>query len=46
MRVLVGPPEPALRHVGVDLGAGERAVAEHLLDRPEIGAAVEQVAGE
>src|SRR5262245_23213634 len=34
---------PAVGHVGVELGRGEVGVAEHLLDAPQVGAALEQV---
>src|SRR5204862_1337543 len=42
----VGRLEAAPRDVRVDLGGGEVLVAEQLLDRPQIGAAVEEVARE
>ena len=44
--MLVGVEEPFLGDVGVDLGRGQAAVAEQLLDAPEVGAAVEEVGGE
>ena len=31
--------------VGINLGGGDVGVAEHLLDRPEIGAGVEKMSG-
>src|SRR5207249_6325944 len=33
-------------HVGVELGGGEVGVAQHLLDRPQVSSALEQVRGE
>jgi hypothetical protein len=37
---------PAVRDVGVQLGRAEVGVTEHLLNAPQVGAAVEQVRGE
>ena len=39
-------PQPLLQHVGVDLRGGDVGVAEELLDDAEIGAVLQQVAGE
>src|SRR5918996_4801554 len=39
-------PTPAVRYVCVQLGGREVGVAEHLLDAPKIGAALEEVRGE
>jgi len=38
--------EPLVEHVGVNLGCRYIGVAEHLLQRPEVGAVVQQVGGE
>ena len=46
MELLVHGAEVLAVDVGVDLGGGEVGVAEHLLDRAEVGAALEQVGGE
>src|SRR5690348_13002879 len=46
MRPVVHAPQVSWVDVAVDLRRRERAVAEQLLDRPEVGAAVEQVGGE
>ena len=46
MEPAVDLPEPAQLDAGVDLGRGDRGVAEHLLDDAEVGAAGEQVGGE
>src|SRR4051794_18876834 len=47
LRARVGPvvdaPQPAAVHVAVDLRRRERAVPEQLLDRPQVGAALEHV---
>ena len=40
---VVDPPQPAGVDVAVDLGRRERRVAEQLLDRAQVGAALEQV---
>ena len=37
--------EPVRLHVGVDLGRRDIGVPEHLLDRSQIGAAGEEMAG-
>src|SRR3954451_11977050 len=42
----VGGPKPGGLYPSVDLGRGDRGVAEQLLDGPEVGAAVEQVGRE
>src|SRR3954467_2934206 len=42
----VGGPQPRGLYPSVDLRRGDRGVAQQLLDRPEVGAAVEQVGGE
>ena len=46
MRAVVDAAQPARIHVAVDLRRRERGVAEQLLDRAEIGAALEQVRSE
>src|SRR5215211_7772241 len=46
MRAVVDPPEPPAVYVAVDLRRREGAVAEQLLDRPQVGAALEQVGRE
>jgi len=38
--------EPLLQHVRIDLGGRDVGVAEKLLNGAQVGAAVEQVAGE
>ena len=38
--------EPVHRDQGVDLGGGDRRVAEQFLDHPDVGASVEHVGGE
>src|SRR5674476_867449 len=43
--LLIGAPQPLDRDVGVDLCGGQAGVAEHLLDSPKIGAALEQMSG-
>src|SRR5258705_5292611 len=43
MKTVVDRSHPLLKHVRVDLRRREIGVAEHHLDGPEIGAAVEQV---
>ena len=43
--LVVGAAEALLRHVGVDLGARQGRVAQELLHRAEICAAVEHVCG-
>ena len=45
VRLLVGPPQPFGGDVGVELGGGQRRVAEQLLHRAQVGAALEQVGG-
>src|ERR1035437_959275 len=45
MRLLVGAPQPLDRDVCVDLRGGQAGVAEHLLNRPKICAAFEQMCG-
>jgi hypothetical protein len=37
--------EPFGRHMGVNLGGAQAGVTEHLLNRPKVGPAVEQVGG-
>jgi len=44
--VLNQAPQALLEHVGVDLGRRNVGVAEQLLDGAQVGAALEQVAGE
>ena len=46
MKLLVDRSEVFAVHVGVDLGGGEVGVAEHLLHRAQVGAALEQVGRE
>ena len=46
MGSVVDAAQPAAVHVGVDLRRRERAVAEELLDGPEIGAALDEMRGE
>src|SRR5579859_316444 len=46
MGTVVDASQPATVDVAVDLRRRERAVAEELLDHPEVGAALEQVGGE
>ena len=43
MRLEVQLAAPPIGYVGVELGRREVGVAEHLLDAPEIGAALEQM---
>ena len=43
VRVVVDPAQAAGVDVAVDLGRRERGVAEELLDRPQVGATLEQV---
>src|SRR6476469_9524383 len=43
---VVDPAQALAVDVGVDLGRRQRAVTEQLLDRAEVGAALEQVRGE
>src|SRR5438067_9536576 len=45
MKPIVNEPEPRLQHVRVDLRGGKVRMAQHHLDRPQIGAAFEQVRG-
>ena len=45
MRLPVGALQPLGRDVRVDLRAGQAGVAEHLLNRPKIGTALEQMSG-
>ena len=44
--LVVGLAQAFLGDVGVDLGGGERGVAEQRLDAAQVGAVVEQVGGE
>src|SRR5262245_46071500 len=46
MKAIVDRTEPRFEDVRVDLGRGEIGVAEHQLNRPEVGATVEQVCRE
>lgn len=46
MRSVVHAPQPAAVDVAVDLRRRERAVAEELLDRAQVGAALEEMRGE
>src|SRR5438094_6872600 len=46
MRAVVDAPQPLRVDVAVDLGGRKRAVPEQLLDRAQVGAALEQVRGE
>src|SRR5262245_8887601 len=46
VRQIVGLPQAGARDVGVPMRGAKRPVAEHLLDRAEVGAAVEQMRGE
>ena len=46
METGVDLPEPAQLHPGVDLGRGDGRMAQHLLDRPQVGSAGQQVRGE
>jgi hypothetical protein len=43
VRAVVDAPQAAAVHVAVQLGGRERAVAEELLDRAEVGAALQEV---
>ena len=43
MRVVVDAPEPVPVDVAVDLRRRQRGMAEQLLNRPQVGAALEQV---
>ena len=45
MRGRIGLHQPRLIDAGIDLGRGEGGVAEQLLDRAQVGAALEQVRG-
>ncbi len=45
VRLLVGPAQPVGGDVGVELGRRQRGVAEQLLHRAQVGAALEQVGG-
>ena len=45
VRLPVGLPQPVGGDVGVELGRRQRGVAEQLLDRPQVGPALEQVGG-
>ena len=46
MEPVVEASQPLLVDVGVDLGGRDVGVAEHRLDRAEVGAVLEQVGGE
>ncbi len=46
MRLEVQLPTPPIGYVGVELRRRKVGVAQHLLDRAEVGAALEQVRGE
>ena len=46
VKTLMDLSELLVRDVGVDLGRGDRRVAEHGLDRADIGAVAEQIGGE
>ena len=46
MKPGVNLAEPAQLDAGIDLGRGDRGVAEHFLDDAQIGAAGEEVGGE
>src|ERR1700722_14167751 len=46
MAARIGAFEPGGLYPSVNLGARHARVPEHLLDRPQIGAAVEQMGGE
>ena len=41
--LVVHPPQALFGDVGVDLGGGDRGVAQHLLQAPQVGPALEQV---
>ncbi|HAC07630.1 MAG TPA: hypothetical protein DCF71_17430 [Gemmatimonadetes bacterium] len=43
VRVLVDPTQAIFRGVGVDLGRGQRHMAEQLLDREQIGSRFQQM---
>src|SRR5438132_1628263 len=45
MELGVDTAKPAQLDAGVDLGRGDRSVAEHLLNHAEVGATREQVGG-
>src|SRR5215212_12122140 len=45
MRLLVGAPEPLIRDVGVDLGGGQRGVAEKRLHAARVGPSLEEMSG-
>ena len=46
MEFLVGPAQPVHTDMGIDLRGGYIGVAEHLLDRAQVGSVVEEVGGE
>ena len=45
VRLEVQLPAAPVGYVCVELGRGEVGVAEHLLDAPQVGAALEQMGG-
>src|SRR4051794_11712703 len=45
VRLLIRGSQPLDRDVGVDLRGGERSVTQNLLNRPEVGAPLEEVGG-
>ena len=45
VRLAVGLPQPVGGHVRVDLGGGQRGMAEQLLHGPQVRSALEQVGG-
>src|SRR5438067_13673240 len=46
MRLEIQLPTAPIGYVGIELGRGEVGVSEHLLDRTQVGAALEQVCRE
>ena len=44
--ILIDVEQSFLGYMGINLGGGQVAMAEQLLDAPQVGAAVEQVGGE
>jgi hypothetical protein len=46
MRLEIQLPTPPVGYVRVELRGGEIGMAEHLLDRTQVGASLEEVSGE
>ena len=46
MRGLDQPAQPRALHVGIDLGRRDIGVPQHLLHASQVGAVIEQMAGE